>query len=263
MNNYEWLINMTYEQREEWLKAEHVESNDDLSNENVVRPQAVDTNDGKAISGNLGKSQNFEIDEPDTTRNELEDNGYVVMPYHNGEKQAKLLGKEFDQVIFDELQDSREKLEADVRQILHSAYMLAWMHGRENRRGSSFEKLHVEFYNMLDRQAAITERECRQREYAEGDVYRKVYTKSHIDEMIRDAKIELDLQRDRNAELQEALDQQRAATANANDLWGRTRDELAAVKAEREAYRNLFGKSLDLADEIRALGADCDTGVAR
>lgn len=52
--------------------------------------------------------------------------------------------------------DSRERLEADVRQILHSAYMLAWMHGYENRRGSSFEKLHVEFYNLLDRQAAIT-----------------------------------------------------------------------------------------------------------
>ena len=60
----------------------------------------------------------------------------------------------------DEIDDSREKLEADVRNILKSAYMYAWMHGYENRRGSSFEKLHVEFYNLLDRQAAITEREC-------------------------------------------------------------------------------------------------------
>ena len=56
--------------------------------------------------------------------------------------------------------DSREKLEADVREILHSAYMLAWMHGNENRRGCSFGKLHREFYNLLDRQAEITRGEC-------------------------------------------------------------------------------------------------------
>ena len=70
-------------------------------------------------------------------------------------KQSKT--SDFDNNVIDN--DSREKLEADVRQMLHSAYMLAWMHGNENRRGSSFEKLHVEFYNLLDRQAAITELE--------------------------------------------------------------------------------------------------------
>lgn len=55
--------------------------------------------------------------------------------------------------------DTREKLEADMRKILHDAYMVAWEHGRENRRGSSFERLlvDVEFYNLLDRQASITE----------------------------------------------------------------------------------------------------------
>lgn len=79
------------------------------------------------------------IEEPDTIRNEFEDNGLLV------DDEAE--------------QDSRDKLEADMRQILHSAYMLAWMHGNENRRGNSFEKLHREFYNLLDRQAAITERE--------------------------------------------------------------------------------------------------------
>lgn len=58
------------------------------------------------------------------------------------------------------LSDSREQLEADVRKVLQSAYMYAWMHGYENRRGCSFEKLHSEFYSLLDRQAAITEREA-------------------------------------------------------------------------------------------------------
>ena len=157
---------------------------------------------------------------------------------------------------FGRTSDSRENLEADVREWWRIAIP-----------GVQETEVNCINYNKtlgwLDRQAAITERECRQREYAEGDVYRKVYTESRIDEMIRDSKRELELQRERNTELQAALDQQRAATANANDLWGRTRDELAAVKAEREAYRSLFGKSLDLADEIRALGADCDTGVAR
>lgn len=152
--------------------------------------------------------------------------------------------------------DSREKL-------LEDANALAIDYWDRKRTWGEANDLKRDVIELLDRQAAITERECRQRKYAEGDVYRKVYTKSHIDEMIHDAKIELELQRDRNAELQEALDQQRVATANANDLWGRTRDELVAVKAEREAYRSLFGKSLDLADEIRALGADCDTGAAR
>ena len=55
--------------------------------------------------------------------------------------------------------DSREKLEADVRKVLRSAYMYAWMHGYGNMRGGSFEKLYSEFYILLDRQAAITERE--------------------------------------------------------------------------------------------------------
>lgn len=168
--------------------------------------------------------------------------------------------------------DSREKLEADCTAAWKSVERIVRSGGMPKERWTNSE-----FFKLLDRQAAITERECRQSEYAEGDVYRKVYTKSHIDEMIRDAKIELELQRERNTELQAALDQQRAATANANDLWGRTRDELAAVKAEcdnladdllsatreRETYRSKFGKSLDLADEIRALGAGCDTGAAR
>ena len=157
--------------------------------------------------------------------------------------------------------DSREKLEADKIEAINSFL-------REHHGAISWnDELRLMSDEWLDRQAAITERECRQREYAEGDVYRKVYTKSHIDEMIRDAKIELELQRERNTELQAALDQQRAATANANDLWGRTRDELAAVKAERdnladdllasnrerEHLRRTLGIALDHAHDVLAL----------
>ena len=56
--------------------------------------------------------------------------------------------------------DTRAKLEADMRDILQNAYMYAWMHGHQDRRGCSFVKSHYrEFDHLLDRQAAITERE--------------------------------------------------------------------------------------------------------
>ena len=92
----------------------------------------------------------------------------VNMPYHNGEKQAKLLGKEYDQVVIDELRieepdtirnelmdngclthdsDSREKLEADA---------IAYCdHFQCTRQRFNEEKLLA----LLDRQASITERE--------------------------------------------------------------------------------------------------------
>ena len=97
----------------------------------------------------------FDAEHNDTLAAEKVVSGYAA---HSKDGNAHLKASED---LSDVFTDSREKLEEDVRQILHSAYMLAWMHGNENRRGCSFEKLHVEFYNLLDRQAAITERECR------------------------------------------------------------------------------------------------------
>lgn len=47
MNNCEWLMNMTYEQRGEWLEAEHVESNDAIGTESDVRPEMADANDSR------------------------------------------------------------------------------------------------------------------------------------------------------------------------------------------------------------------------
>jgi hypothetical protein len=89
----------------------------------------------------------------------------VSMPYHNGEKQAKLMGMEFEQAITDELHidepdtirnelednghlvpepDSREKLEADVR----AAYYCLSDHELDP------------VFAWLDRQAAIIRLEC-------------------------------------------------------------------------------------------------------
>ena len=108
------------------------------------------------VSNISKKSQDSEIDEPDTIRNELEDNGYVVMPYHNGEKPAKLIGKQFDQLIYDELHDSREKLETDIWAGCDHLTML--------ERGDVLVNVpSSRLLGWLDRQAAITERECFER----------------------------------------------------------------------------------------------------
>lgn len=71
----------------------------------------------------------------------------IVMPRHNGEKYAKLMVKQFDQLIYDELHDSREKLEADVlkfSQVYYANHLLV------------YDKV----IELLDRQKAITERKC-------------------------------------------------------------------------------------------------------
>ena len=113
--------------------------------------------------------------------------------------------------------DSREKLEADVRKILHGAYMLAWMHGNENRRGSSFEKLHVEFYNLLDRQAEITERQYEERVAA---------IEQQVDRLKRE-----------NMNL-------------AHDL-GECMEMNDRLSDERELHRSKLGECADLAEQIR------------
>ena len=335
MNNSEWLLNMTYEQREEWLEAEHADG--DMDNDVSVQKRPDESCRQYAEQGERAELPDCESDsreklEADVgfivkegfvtykgiinlldrqaaiTANETShDNPYVglirgkqwerteISDYYCGRcgwkvtdhdsycpecggalhkasnkpdgksvapktaETAETCAAKCDICDFD---DSREKLEADCTATWKSVERIVRSGGTPKDRWTNNE-----FFKLLDRQAAITERECRHENYAEGDVYRKVYTKSHIDEMIRDAKRELELQRERNTELQAALDQQRSATANANDLWGRTRDELAAVKAERdnladdllasnrerEHLRRTLGIALDHAHDMLAL----------
>lgn len=135
--------------------------------------------------------------------------------------------------------DSREKLEADCTAAWKSVERIVRSGGMPKERWTNSE-----FFKLLDRQAAITKNEV---------------MVHYRDELSRRDK--------REKELQAALDQQRAATANANDLWGRTRDELAAVKAERdnladdllasnrerESLRRTLGIALDHAHDMLAL----------
>lgn len=141
--------------------------------------------------------------------------------------------------------DSREKLEEDVRNILKSAYMYAWMHGYENRRGSSFEKLHVEFYNLLDRQAAITEREVQKRHELFCETCERVN-----DEQLAEltAKLENEKKHREYAykEANKFIEVNGKLVKNVNALTARV-DELTA---EREEYRELFSQAITHAHEI-------------
>ena len=162
--------------------------------------------------------------------------------------------KDTDVVESVEEPDTRELLEADVRQILHSAYMLAWMHGHENMRGSSFEKLHVEFYNLLDRQAAITERDML-------DEMQHVFVPDPADITMRDERI-VKLQREiatlkehraANVEKLHELTDECAELRKYRDEWKglaeKYRADSIAAQEETERYRAKLGDVLDALHE--------------
>ncbi|MBR2804130.1 MAG: hypothetical protein IKE20_03160 [Eggerthellaceae bacterium] len=153
--------------------------NPQKSPENGVSSGDVDANDANAMQDSREK--------------------LVSMPYHNGEKQAKLMGRKFEQVITDELHidepdtirneledngqlvpepDSREKLEAALDNIISDALRnlrRAIYQCVEQRMdvlsfsdGEFIDFEHEEFVGeyvgramkVLDMQAAMTEREC-------------------------------------------------------------------------------------------------------
>lgn len=137
-SNREWLFSKPWEEQLAWLDAEHVAvSTTPLEMPSEIRWQYQDGEWTAEVGA--PKLQNSQSDAPKS-----EETDEIGAP--------KREMRNFD--------DSRENLEADVRKVLQSAYMYAWMHGYENRRGCSFEKLHSEFYSLLDRQAAITRAEC-------------------------------------------------------------------------------------------------------
>lgn len=130
MNNLEWLYSLEGEERQKWFDAEHVDANDELSAKNDVNTADMDANDVDVDSREMR----------------------VVFPRHNGEKQAKLLVKQFRQLIHGELHDSREKLEADVNQYVMQQVnsTITWEAANE---------MKAAMLGMLDRQAAIDRKE--------------------------------------------------------------------------------------------------------
>lgn len=144
-------------------------------------------------------------------------------------------------------QDTREKLEADVRQYANPS-------GYKNTLGASWEKKMLSF---LDRQAAITSAEwCWSNDALEEELTRK---ESEIAEL----KAEVEKQRQR------ANDAERGVLS---DEWyvarDRYEDDVAALTAERDGALKkggkLFDRCLELAAEVyslrEALDA-CGTGT--
>ena len=143
-----------------------------------------------------------------------------------------------------ENEDSRERLEADVRNFVEKSGWLYPMAGT---------RIVLEW---LDRQAAITEREYGERMASEAMC-------SNVCAVVCE-------QRGRIAELQVKVD---TLTAERDELKGQVftlkvecddltstcddlENELYNAKAERERYRSKFGKCLDYADAIHALMDD-------
>lgn len=130
----------------------------------------------------------------------------------------------------DVLQDSREELEADVREWIDIATYKTF----------APERMHEVMLNWLDRQAAITERElCKQCDWPS--------LAAQPDEEAYD----------RIAELEAALAMDsriRAQQSDSIDNLAKQRDALAddllTCNKEREQYRDLFSEALTLAAEI-------------
>lgn len=138
------LYSSCYKRLREWLMAPH--ANDDSTPENDVSAEDVDANDAHAAQDSREKLDDRWYAHGGVmqlTRENVEKLRGIVMPYHNGEKQAKLMGKQFDQLIYDELHDTREKLEADVH----------------IRCDGGMRRKVLEW---LDRQASITERQYKE-----------------------------------------------------------------------------------------------------
>ena len=171
--NYEWLLQMSGDERQSWFDAEHAES------ENGTLDGAREGLDGE--------------------------------------------------------NDSREKLEADTTETWKAVARICARGETPKERWTNDE-----FYKLLDRQAAITERECRKHAIA---------YQCHCDEKF--------------AELQKQVDKLTAERDNYRDMCVRAVDageqlsakvdKLEECVREREHLRNQLGIALDHAHDICSL----------
>lgn len=118
--------------------------------------------------------------------------------------------------------DSREKLEADVFACLQQAYIT-----------------YPKVIELLDRQAAITERKCRKPNWDYCETCETL--------------AELTAERD---ELKERADYNIHGWAKANIGWAEANAEVEKWQMKCDEYRSKFGKCIDHADAIHALMDD-------
>lgn len=270
----------------EWLLSEHVDANDDLPPENDVSTDDVDANDA-----------NDALDSREKLEAEVR-KWCGMYPYQADmvwvwlNRQAAITANELISLTVDEespikgendttkcdirdLGDSREKLEADMRERLGELWADAWDAGNRDSMDDDFD-LSV-FIALLDRQAAITERETEKKwscfsDSAGGHIAEltKQLESAHAKNRALKAHI-AKMQEGRHGwhikgkELQQQVDSlkrklEAATDANTDyrDEWHRVCAEranlardLGNAMAERDRYRELCSKLLDAADEMR------------
>ena len=177
--------------------------------------------------------------------------------------------------------DSREQLEADIRELMRNLYEIGYTDaklnygilGQETRpRLFTFdEKRCAKFIELLDRQAAITAEETSNawEEYMDAtqrEITELTAERDKLQEQLRIGwECECRLQAERD-ELQAKVDALRSRHCPHYDATEHTcdvhRTRIAELTAEREQYRKLFGMALDWAHEITMLETSIDEGMA-
>ena len=207
--------------RREWLMAPHVDAQRDS---NGTRPDAM----GQSSTHSIAQSKT----EPKLSE-QSESLSDAISENH---------GKSQDSEI-----DSREKLEADIDDYLESEYGI-------------IPGVVAMIPEWLDRQAAITERECKER--VDFSLITQTANALFPDYQERIAELErkLEAATDANTDYRdewhrvcaERMDLRRELTASKNE-GVRLVEELGNTMAERDQWRAKCGAMLDAAQEIRRL----------
>ena len=202
MNNYQWLLQMDGADRKAWFDAKHVETAN-AALDGDTEPENSNTD---AVSERYATAFKW-LDRLGYGKGCDEPNGNVV-PAEN-----------VDAV---DNEDSRDKLEADVRKIVEAYNMDTQRHGSER----FAHELYYSITHLLDRQAAITAHQ-----------WESYHNGMMLEWMAKTEELQAEVD-----ELQERLNR----TAG---KWARTNEKC-------NEYREKFSKCLDYADAIHALMDD-------
>ena len=205
MTNWEWLESLANDAPSElqaWFDAEHIETAN-AALDGDTEPESSNTD---AVSERYATAfkwlERLSYGERDDETNES------VMP-----------AESVDAV---DNEDSRDKLEADVRKIAEAYNMDTQRHGTER----FAHELFYSIIHLLDRQAAITAEETSNawEEYRDATQHEITELQEQVDELQEKLRIGWEYE--------------------------------CKLQAERDYYRSKFGKCLDYADAIHALMDD-------
>lgn len=245
MTNRDWLFSLPLEEQIAWMESEHYEPNPNCSamlyrmyTENMKHEPCNDYEPKDDVSG-YGADFN------------------VAEPNFDNIKAVEMDASRFEAVEMDASRlvvrepDTREKLEADIWYFIEHNGWFGYEYEAESY-ADCRKAIFKIFKEWLDRQSAITERECK-----------RVCDTCNWPDAANNQRLIAMRETDRNAELQEQVYELTAELKNwkANcDDWkehARAADNACyETMLEREEYRLKFDKCIDHADAIHALMDD-------